>query len=257
MKVYFIGAGPGDPDLITVKGRRIIRKADLVLYAGSLVPREIAAQAKQGAEVVDSSSLTLEQTHELLRECVRNNGLAARVHTGDPSLYGAVAEQAALLERDGIEYEIIPGVTAAFAAAAAARVSFTAPERTQSLVLTRTGGRTPVPEAEGLRNLAAHGSAMAVYLSGGNPELVRAELLAAGLDENTAIVAAHRVGWEGEMIVRTNLAAMVDDLKGLDLARQTIFLVLPGQGGPGVRSKLYDGGFAHKFRPEDETGRGV
>ena len=131
-QVYFVGAGPGDPDLITVKGRKCIERADLVLYAGSLVPKELVACAGEDAKVVDSSSMTLKETHAMMIETIRSGGTVARVHTGDPSLYGAVKEQMVLLDRDGVNYEIIPGVTVAFAAAAAARVSFTLPEKVQS-----------------------------------------------------------------------------------------------------------------------------
>jgi len=168
--VAFIGAGPGDPDLLTIKAWKIIQQADLVLYAGSLVPRDVLTWARPEARVADSSSMNLDQTHELLRDTVRQGGLAARVHTGDPSLYGAVREQALRLERDGIDYQIVPGVTAAFAAAARARVSLTLPEKTQTLILTRMEGRTPVPERERIRELAAHRSSLAVYLSASQVE---------------------------------------------------------------------------------------
>jgi len=129
-QVYFIGAGPGDPDLITIKGRKCIQNADLVLYTGSLVPKEVVVCSKEDAKVVDSSSMTLDETHAMILETVRSGDMVARVHTGDPSLYGAVKEQMILLDRDGVSYEVIPGVTVAFAAAAAARVSFTLPEKT-------------------------------------------------------------------------------------------------------------------------------
>ena len=242
--VWFLGAGPGDPDLITVKARRIIRRADLVLYAGSLVPRAIVDQAKAGAKVADSSPLTLEQTHALIMETVRAGGLAARVHTGDPSLYGAVREQARLLDKEGVAWAVVPGVSAAFAAAAAAGESLTVPGLRQSVILTRAAGRTPVPE--GLRELAAHGAAMAVYLSGNDPERVAQELLAGGLAPETRVIVAHRLGWPGEKLVRTNLGALGSAL-GQGMERQTLILVLPGEPGE-ERSSLYDREFAHACR---------
>ena len=156
MTVYFIGAGPGDPELITVKGSRLIGEADLVLYAGSLVPPAVVAHARPGARVIDSSPLNLAETHALIVETVRAGGMAARVHTGDPSLYGAMREQMRLLDAEGIGYEVVPGVTAAFAAAAAAGLSLTVPERSQTVILTRTPGRTPMPDTEQLRDLARH-----------------------------------------------------------------------------------------------------
>lgn len=248
--VSFIGAGPGDPELITVKGARLIAEADLVLYAGSLVPRELTAGAKPGARVVDSAPLTLEQTHALIVETVRGGGTVARVHTGDPSLYGAVAEQAALLERDGIDYAIVPGVTAAFAAAAAAKASFTAPEATQTLIITRLAGRTPVPEAERLRDLARHGCSLAVYLSAGDPEGLQEELLAADLPPDTPVVAARAVGWPQEALARTTVAGLAACAREHGFTRQTVYLVLPGEGKEAARSKLYDPEFRHGYRKE-------
>jgi len=245
-KVYFIGAGPGDPELLTLKAARLIAGADLVLYAGSLVPREAVAHAKPGARVEDSSPLTLEQTHALLLECVRAGGDAARVHTGDPGLYGAVAEQAALLDRDGVAWEVVPGVTAAFAAAAAAGVGFTAPGVSQSLVITRAPGRTPVPESESLRSLAAHGCALAVYLSAAQATTVQEELLAGGLAPDTPVVIGHRVGWPDGSLRRTRLDGLAEAASGLD--RQAVFLVLPGLGKEAGRSRLYAPDFGHGFR---------
>jgi precorrin-4/cobalt-precorrin-4 C11-methyltransferase len=249
-RVYFIGAGPGDPELITVKGARLIGQADLVLYAGSLVPEAVVAGAKPGAKVVDSAPLTLEQTHALMMETVRAGGTVARVHTGDPSLYGAVAEQAALLDRDGIDSAIVPGVTAAFAAAAAARASFTVPEATQSLIITRMAGRTPVPEAERLRTLAAHGCSLAVYLSAGDPEGLQEELLAADLPPDTPVVAARAVGWPNEELARTTVEGLAACARERGFTRQTVYLVLPGEGKEAARSKLYDPEFQHGYRKE-------
>lgn len=256
-KVYFIGAGPGDPELVTRKGWRLIGEADLVVYAGSLVPAAVVAQTKPGARVVDSSPLTLEETHALLLETVRAGNLAIRVHTGDPALYGAIREQMALLVRDGIDFEVVPGVTAAFAAAAAARRSLTVPGQTQAVVLARKEGRTPVPERESLRELARHGSAMAVYLSAGDPAAVQAELLEGGYGPDTLVVVALRVGWPDGRVVETTLGRLAETAGAMELSRQTVFLILPGQETEG-RSKLYDKAFSHGFRAagpgEDEHG---
>jgi len=246
--VYFIGAGPGDPDLITVKGRRIIRRADLVLYAGSLVPEEIVAQAAAQAEVADSSGMTLEETHSLMLRTVQAGGSVARVHTGDPSLFGAVLEQMRLLDRDGIDYRVVPGVTAAFAAAAEARVSFTVPEATQSLIMTRLAGRTQVPESENLEELARHGSALAVYLSASQATVVQNKLLKGGYPEDTAIVVAHRVGWPGQELLSCRLADLADRVEKAGITRQAVFLVLPGQNQGAAASRLYSPDFGHGFR---------
>ncbi|WP_243544216.1 precorrin-4 C(11)-methyltransferase [Pseudodesulfovibrio tunisiensis] len=249
--VYFIGAGPGDPDLITVKGRKLVERADLVLYAGSLVPGEVVACARKDARVVDSAPLDLEQTHAELMTCVQNGGLAVRVHTGDPALYGAIREQMALLNRDGVAYEVVPGVTAGFASAAAACRSYTVPEVTQTLIFTRLEGRTPVPEREQLAKLAAHGSAMCVYLSAGDPEGVQRELLAGAYEPDTLVVAAYRVGWPDQQIRETVLADLASTARENNFTRQTVFLILPGQGksdASSAKSLLYDTNFQHMFR---------
>lgn len=247
-QVYFIGAGPGDPELITVKGRRLIEQADLVLYAGSLVPHELVACAGEGARVVDSSPLNLDQTHEFLMHTVRDGGLAVRVHTGDPSLYGAIREQMRLLDRNEVAYGVVPGVTAAFAAAAAANVSFTVPEAVQSLIICRTGGRTPVPEPQEVRRMAKHGSAMAIYLSAGDTAKVRDALLEGGLAPHTVVVVGHKVGWPGGETRRTRLIDLGETARDMGIARQTVFLVLPGEDAGEKPSKLYDAGFSHGYR---------
>jgi precorrin-4/cobalt-precorrin-4 C11-methyltransferase len=214
-QVYFIGAGPGDPELITVKGQKCIQNADLVLYAGSLVPKEVVACAKEDAEVVDSSSMTLDETHAMILETIRSGGMVARVHTGDPSLYGAIKEQMTLLDRDGISYEVIPGITVAFAAAAAARVSFTLPEKTQSLIFARLEGRTPVPEKESLKELARSG---------------------------------YRIGWPDQWLITTSISLLARDVKQAGINKQAVFLILPGQQDDPIFSRLYSRDFSHGFR---------
>ncbi len=250
-QVYFIGAGPGDPELVTVKGQRLIAEADLVLYAGSLVPQEVVACAKSGAKVENSASLSLEETHSLMAETVRQGGMVARVHTGDPGLYGAVREQAELLDGDGISWEVVPGVTAGFAAAAAAGRSFTVPEVTQTLIFSRLEGRTPVPEREHLRELARSRSAMCIYLSAGDPEGVRQALLEGGMPGETVVLEAYRVGWSDQKIAETTLENLAATAREHGFTRQTVFLVLPGQGAHDLgtaRSLLYDKDFQHMYR---------
>eukprot|EP00831_Metopus_contortus_P072064 TRINITY_DN65809_c0_g1_i1.p1 TRINITY_DN65809_c0_g1~~TRINITY_DN65809_c0_g1_i1.p1 ORF type:complete len:340 (-),score=59.71 TRINITY_DN65809_c0_g1_i1:583-1602(-) len=253
-QVCFIGAGPGDPELLTVKGRRLIGEADLVLYAGSLVPAEVVSAVKPGAKVVDSAPLNLEETHALMLGTVRKGGTVARVHTGDPSLFGAIREQMALLDRDGVSYAVVPGVTAGFAAAAAAARSYTVPEVTQTLIFTRIAGKTPVPEREALRKLAGHGSAMCIYLSAGDPEGVQEELLAGGLAASTLVVMAYRVGWPDEKVVETVLGRLAETARERDFTRQTVFLILPGQGAEdagAAKSLLYDENFKHMYRKQE------
>ena len=248
IQVHFIGAGPGDPELLTIKGQRCIKEADLVLYAGSLVPRESVACAKESARIVDSSSMTLEQTHAAMLETVRAGGTVARVHTGDPSLYGAIHEQMLLLDRDGIGYEVVPGVTAAFAAAAAAKISFTLPEKVQTLIFSRMEGRTPVPDRERLRELAGHGASLAIYLSSANPDGMVEELLAGGYPGETPVVLAYRVGWPDELIVATQISDLSEAVRDANIKQQAIFLVLPGQKDDPVFSRLYSPEFSHGCR---------
>ncbi len=246
--VWFVGAGPGDPELITVKGQRLIAEADLVLYAGSLVPRAIVDQARPGAEVVDSAPLNLEETHACIMRTVSSGGRVARVHTGDPSLYGAIREQMFLLDAEGVRYGVVPGVSAGFAAAAATATSLTVPDVSQSFIITRMEGRTPVPEAERLRTMARHRCAMAIYLSAANPQGLVDELRAGGLEDAVPVIAAYRVGWPEQRIVHTTVGGLCDAVRAYGLNRQTVFLVLPGEDGSARFSKLYDATFPHGYR---------
>ena len=191
-KVYFIGAGPGDPELITVRGAKIIEAADLIVYAGSLVPRPLLSKAKKGAEIHDSASLSLEETHGLLSEGAKKGMIVARVHTGDPALYGAIQEQIQLLAKEEIPYEVVPGVTVAFAAAATLGRQLTQPGGSQTLILTRLAGRTPVPESENLAGLSQHQASLVVYLSVSKIGEVVAELKQ-GYPADTPVVVACRV----------------------------------------------------------------
>lgn len=247
--VWFIGAGPGDPELITVKGRRLIERADLVLYAGSLVPPEVVACSKKEAVILDSASMTLEQTHAAMRGAALAGGLVARVHTGDPMLYGAVREQMRLLEADGIPHAVVPGVSAAFAAAASARVSLTVPESVQSFAVTRLGGRTPVPESQRVAEYARHGGSLAVYLSADAPELLAEELRRGGLSEDTPVLLAHKAGWPDEKLVWATLATLARTAGRHGFGRQTVFLVLPGEKErQGAASRLYAREFSHGYK---------
>lgn len=253
--ISFIGAGPGDPELITVKGKRLVDEADLVLYAGSLVPPEVVSQAKQGAMVVDSASMTLEETHALMREAALAGKSVARVHTGDPSLYGAIREQMRLLDKEGIEYQVIPGVTAALAAAAAARVSLTVPERVQCFTVARLAGRTPVPEGQSVKELVRHGGSLAVYLSASDAAGLERDLLEGGLDPLTPVCVVYRAGWPDERLVWARAGTLAAAVAAEKLSRQTVFLVLPGElkdGAEHARSRLYAGEFAHGYRRQED-----
>jgi len=221
-----------------------------------LVPREVLAAARPGVPLVDSAPLSLPETHALLRDCAKAGGLAARVHTGEPALYGAVREQSALLDAEAIPWEVVPGVSSAFAAADAAGVSFTVPGGPQTLIITRLSGRTPVPESESLPLLAAHGAAMAVLLSAGEPERLQNELVQGGYPLDTTVVLGHKIGWPGGETVRTTLRHLAAAALEHGFTRQTVFLILPGQDLPpeASRSLLYDPGFTHGWREGNGTG---
>lgn len=247
--VWFIGAGPGDPELITVKGKRLIAEANLVLYAGSLVPPAVVAQRKASARLVDSASLTLEEIHALMRDTALSGGLVARVHTGDPLLYGAAREQMALLEADGIPCAVVPGISAAFAAAAAAGASLTVPEVVQSFSITRLDGKTPVPEGQRVSDYARHGASMAVYLSARAPEDLARELRLGGIPEDTPVLLAQKVGWPGQKLAWATLATLESVARERNFSHQTVFLVLPGERcGQAPSSRLYSRDFTHEYR---------
>jgi precorrin-4/cobalt-precorrin-4 C11-methyltransferase len=257
-KVYFVGAGPGDPELITVRGAKIIEAADLIVYAGSLVPQPLLSRAKKEAEIHNSASLSLEETHALLSEGVDKGKIVARVHTGDPTLYGAIQEQIQLLEKEKIPYEVVPGVTVAFAAAATLGRQLTQPGGSQTLIFTRLAGRTAVPESENLAGLSQHQASLVVYLSVSKIAEVVAELKQ-GYPADTPVVVAYRVGWPDEKFIAGTLTDIAERVEKSGVKKQAVILV--GQALKGelkTRSKLYDPAFAHSFResqPEEGVGR--
>ena len=249
--VLFVGAGPGDPELITVKGRNALQAADVVIYAGSLVPQELLSWTRPGTPAVNSASMLLEEIVAAMAEPWRSGKRVVRLHTGDPSLYGALFEQTSALCRLGIPFQVIPGVTAAFAAAAALGIEYTLPEVAQTLILTRMAGRTPVPESENLASLAAHRTSMAIYLSMGQIEEVAGTLIGAyGGQAPCAVV--YRASQPGEKVIRTRLNELAERVAAEGIARQA--LVIVGgvlEAGPGdlkIKSRLYDKDFEHGFR---------
>jgi len=242
--VFFVGAGPGDPDLLTLAGAECIRRATLVLYAGSLVPRDILPKDKPA---LDTATMTLETIADHMTEEAGRGGCVARVHTGDPSLYGALREEIAILDRAGIPWRIIPGVTAAMAAAANAGISFTTPSVTQSLIITRVEGRTPMPQGEALALLASHRTSLAIYLSGQLTKRLQDELQTV-LPAETPVLCAHKVGHADEKLRWTTLDNLNECIVSNNMEHKTVILVLPGESLPGKRSCLYDASFSHGFR---------
>lgn len=255
-RVVFVGAGPGDPELLTLKAARLLGEADLVLYADSLVQGGIARFVRPGVELVGTASLTLEEVLARMLPAARAGQLVARVHSGDPSLYGAIHEQIVRLEAEGIPYEIVPGVSSAFAAAARLGAELTVPELAQTVIFTRLPGRTVAVEGERLRDLATHGATMAIFLSVTAIERVVEELRAGGYPPDTPAAVVYRATWPDEVVLRGTLTDIGPLAREAGLKRQAIILV--GRAldpairrlGADRRSRLYSAGHAHVFRPD-------
>lgn len=252
-QVLFVGAGPGDPELITVKGLRALQQADVVVYAGSLVNPALLEECPEDCEIHDSAPLNLDQVLEILLVACRANKKVVRLHTGDPALYGAIQEQMEALAVAGIGYAVIPGVTATFAAAASLKQELTLPGVSQTLCLTRLAGRTPVPEKEQLQRLAANGGTLCLYLSVGMMDKLVAELLGGGVfSEQTPVAVVYRASWPDERIVEGSLADIAGKVERAGITRQALVLVgevlaARSKGVP-EKSKLYDPAFAHGYR---------
>ncbi len=249
--VYFVGAGPGDPELITVKGLRLLQEAELVLYAGSLVNPELLKNVRDGVPCHDTARLTLEETVALIREGVAAGKVVVRLHTGDPALYGAVQEQFDLLEAEGIPYEIVPGVSSFLAAAALLGRELTVPGGTQTVILTRQGGRTPVPAAESLRELARHGSTLCLFLSAGLLREAASDLLV-HLPPDTPAAIVERASWPGERVIRTSLGRLAAEAEAAGITKTALVFIGDFLAARGRRSLLYDPRFTHGFRTRRE-----
>ena len=246
-KVYFVGAGPGDPELLTIKGKRIIDESDVIIYAGSLVPEAVIASHKEGALVMNSAGMNLDEVMDTMRAAVEKGKQVARVHTGDPSIFGAIREQIDGLEESGIAYEVIPGVSSFVASAAALGMEFTLPSVSQTVILTRMAGRTPVPERESLESLAAHQASMAIFLSVGMVEEVAAQL-SKHYSENTPVAIVQRASWPDQKIVCGTLADIAEKVKAAGITKTAQILVGDFLGDKYELSKLYDKHFSHEYR---------
>ena len=257
-KVVFVGAGPGAADLITVRGADVIARADIVIWASSLVHPGIVAGARPDALVVDSASEALEDTAAHYRRAADEGLLVARVHTGDPSIYGATGEQYEMCRQLGLDFETVPGVSAYSATAARMNSEITIPEVSQSLILTRLeGGRTPMPPRETVRGFATHGATMALYLSAARNRQLQEELLAGGYPPETPCIVGYRVSWPDEMMLRCPLGELSATMREHKLWKHTVVLVGPAlaEGHSGTRSHLYHPGFRHEYRAAEATAR--
>ncbi len=253
-RVVFVGAGPGAPDLITVRGAQVVATADIIIWASSLVHPGILEGARGDAEIIDSATIPLEALEPVFQRALDLGLLVARVHTGDPAIYGAVAEQRALCDRLGLAHETVPGVSAFSAAVARMGAEVTVPEVAQSLILTRLeGGRTPMPPRETVRAFAAHGTTMALYLSAARNRVLQEELLAGGYPASTPCIVGYQVSWPDELMLRCELSSLSSLMREHKLWKHTVVLVGPAlaaQSGQ-TRSRLYDPSFRHEFRDAD------
>lgn len=247
--VMFIGAGPGDPELLTVKGRRALEAADVVLFADSLVADGLVALARPGAEIHRSAGMDLEDQEAVFLKAWQAGKTVARVHSGDPSVFGATQEQVEILKRRGIPYEVIPGVSSFQAASAALKKEFTLPEVTQTVILTRAEGRTGMPSGEKLADLARHGATLVVYLSAPLAKKVQEDCLAGGYPPETPCAVVYKVSWPDEKILQCPLSFLAETVKKEKIDRQALLIVSPAlKGGHKTKSKLYDKRFTHGYR---------
>ena len=250
--VLFVGAGPGDPELITVKGQKALMAADMVIYAGSLVPEGLLQWTRPGTTALSSASMNLEEIIEAIKSAHSEGKRVVRLHTGDPSLYGAIFEQMVELQKRGIPYKVIPGVTAAFAAAAAIGLEYTLPEVSQTLILTRMAGRTPVPLKENLADLAGHQASMAIYLSMSMVDEV-ADILAAAYGKNATCAVVYRASQPEEKVIVTTLKKLAQRVGAEKITKHALIIIGKvldvNPENLTYKSKLYDKEFKHGCRP--------
>ncbi len=245
--VIFVGAGPGDPDLITIKGKKAIDNADVIIYAGSLVNPKVLEGHKKNAEILNSASMNLDEVLEIMEKTAKAGKVLARVHTGDPSIYGAIKEQMDALDKMNISFDIIPGVSSFCGAAAAIKREFTLPDVSQTIILTRVEGRTPVPEKESLESLAKHRASMALFLSVGMIDKVVKKLLTS-YPPATPIAVIQKATWEDELIVIGTLENIASKVNEADITKTAQILVGDFIDCDYSLSKLYDKTFTHEYR---------
>ena len=246
--VHFVGAGSGAVDLITVRGAKLLGEADVVIYAGSLVNPELLNYCKEGCEIHNSANMTLEQVVEVMEAAEKAGKTTIRLHTGDSSIYGAVREQFDELDKLGIEYDVCPGVSAFCGAASALKAEYTLPNVSQTVIITRTAGRTPVPERESIRSLAAHGSTMVLFLSTSLTEQLQAELLSGGYPGATPVAVVYKATWPDQKIFRCTVETLHKTVTENGLTKTSLIIVGNCMGERYMRSLLYHPGFTTEFR---------
>lgn len=246
--VHFVGAGPGATDLITVRGQNLLKEADVIIYAGSLVNQEHLKLAKEGCDLYNSASMTLEEVIEVIKAAEREGNMTVRLHTGDPSIYGAIREQMDQLNELRIAYDVVPGVSSFCGAAAALRAEYTLPDVSQTVIITRMAGRTPVPEKEEISLLAAHQATMAIFLSAGLLNPLRERLLAGGYKEDTPAAIVYKATWPEQQVFYGTVGTLPEIAEKNNITKTALILVGDFLGDAYERSRLYDPSFAHEFR---------
>ena len=246
--IHIVGAGPGDPELITVKGSRYLAEADVVIYAGSLVNPALLDYCKEGVEIHNSAHMTLDEVVEVIAQAEADGKMTVRLHTGDPAIYGAIQEQMDAWEKRGFDYDVVPGVSSFLGAAAALRQEYTLPGISQTVIITRNEGRTLVPEREKLRSLASHQATMCIFLSITMLSDVVAELIAGGYAPDTPIAIVQRASWPEQKIVRATLETIVAEIADKGIDRTAMIVVSRCLGADYELSRLYAPEFSHMFR---------
>lgn len=255
-KVTFVGAGPGAADLLTFRAAHAITDADVVIWASSLVREEIVRYARADAEIIDSARLSMEALLPTYERAAREGLRVARIHSGDPALWGALQEQLDRCQEMGLDTEVVPGVSAFCAVAAIAQRELTIPEVAQTVILTRLeGGKTPMPPGQSVRELAQHGATMAVFLSAARTRQLADELIAGGYPADTPVVVAYQATWPDELVLRCTIATLTETVREHKLWKHTLFLVGPALAASGTRSHLYHPGHFHGFRKAEGTAR--
>lgn len=247
-KVFFIGAGPGDPELITLKAVNIIKKCETVIYAGSLVSEDVLVHCSDTAQIFNSASMNLDEILDVIKVSIDNGKSVARLHTGDPTLFSALNEQKIELEKLNIEYEVIPGVTALFASAAALCAELTIPEVSQTVIISRIEGRTPVPANESIKLLASHGGTFAFYLSVDRFEEIAKTFIEQGWNPSTPVAVVYRASWKDEKILTGSLVTMKEKILENKITKHALVIIGDALSGGEKYSKLYDKDFSHGTR---------
>ena len=246
--VYFVGAGPGAKDLITVRGKELLEQADVIIYAGSLVNPELLEYAKNNCEIHNSAYMTLEEVIETMEKAEEEGKTTVRLHTGDPAIFGAIKEQMDELEKRHISYEVCPGVSSLFGAAASLKVEYTLPDVSQSVIITRAQGRIKVPQKESLISMAGHEATMVLYLSSGLAGKVREDLIKGGYREDTPVAVVYKATWPDEKIIRTTLSCLPETMEKEGIRKTALIIVGDVLDGQYEKSKLYDKTFTTEYR---------